>query len=102
MHPAGAERGTTVTTPAEQRVLQLMIRVGGLPRLFKAAQKGKLARVNAHLATDGVDVDQTDACGVTPLAIAAKNGFVDVIGALLGAGADPNRADAEQGYTPLL
>ncbi len=45
--------------------------------------------------------NQTDAKGGTPLFIAAKNGHIDVVNALITAKADVNKALTTDGCTPL-
>jgi ankyrin repeat protein len=61
--------------------------------LHYAARQGAKGAVQA-LAGKGVDVNQADPDGVTPLIYATINGHYDTAALLLEKGADPNRADA--------
>ena len=49
----------------------------------------------------GADMNKTDIKGVTPLLVASRHGYVDIVKLLIGAGADPNGAD-NKGVTPVL
>lgn len=68
--------------------------------LRAAASRGDLAAVEAALE-DAVPVDAANEYGATPLILAAMNGHVEVVQALLQAGADPQRADTFYQRTPL-
>ncbi len=73
--------------------------VEGETLLGEAAQSGNVELVLLVLAQT-TNVDQQDVDGRTPLLIASYNGHVDVVKALLSAGADPNVASNEF-MTPL-
>ncbi len=74
--------------------------------IFWASIMGDLARVKALLAEEaGAAISQTDAdhvlgAGLSPLHLAAQGGHLDVMAALLDAGAKINARDA-RGYSPL-
>lgn len=67
--------------------------------LTSAALRGNVAHVKTLLATTSAD---TSADGWPPLIWAARAGRVEVMTLLLDAGADPNRPDPRQGWTPLM
>jgi len=67
-------------------------------RLLAMAGKGDAAGIAAALR-DGADVNAADSEGRTSLYIASREGHVDVIKALVAAGADVHRA--RDGHTPL-
>lgn len=67
------------------------------PLLF-AARSGDLASVRL-LVEFGADVNDTDAWGISATNFATHSDFLDVVGFLLEAGADPNLA--EPGFAPL-
>ena len=69
-------------------------------QLHAAAGKGDVAAVAALLAT-GADVDAATDRGVTPLYIAAEQGYLELVKLLLERGANPDVKDLEWGRTPL-
>jgi uncharacterized protein len=66
--------------------------------LMFAARSGDLESARLLLAA-GAKVDDADAWGVSATAMAAHGGFTELVGFLLGKGADPNAAGA--GFAPL-
>ncbi|KAJ1462882.1 ankyrin repeat-containing domain protein [Pelagophyceae sp. CCMP2097] len=70
-------------------------------RMFLAAENGHVALVEDLLA-QGCDTHSRDANGLTAACAAAANGHVDVLGALLRAGAAVNQATGDRGYTLLI
>ncbi|MDF1655227.1 MAG: ankyrin repeat domain-containing protein [Coxiellaceae bacterium] len=63
-----------------------------IKELYDAARDGNVEAVNTFIA-DGVDVNQVGSrTGATPLYIAAQEGHADVVGQLLAADADVERA----------
>ena len=72
---------------------------GGWTALMYAAREGADAATRA-LAESGADLDAAGPDGITPLMLAIINAHYDVAATLLGAGADPNRAD-QVGMTAL-
>lgn len=68
-------------------------------RFFDAARRGELAVIQ-ELLEEGVAVDAKTRYGATALSFAAEKGHVDVVRALLAAGADPNVKDSFYGSTP--
>ena len=73
---------------------------GSMPALTLAAQAGNLPAVQVLLEAlrgqDGFEVDEADAdVGVTALMAAASGGHAAVVEALLAAGANPKRKDAD-------
>lgn len=69
-------------------------------RLREAARTGDVVTVTS-LIQNGADVDASDDYGVTALAMAARQGHVDVAQLLLDADADPNRKDSFYKASPL-
>jgi len=69
-------------------------------KLRLAAADGNLLRVETFLG-QGVNVQTADEGGVTPLFLAAKNGYRDVVTLLLKQGAVVNSA-RQDGVTPLF
>ena len=57
--------------------------------LLKVAAKGDTERV-LHLIADGAEIDLTNEKGWTPLVVAAFNQHMDIVKALISAGADVN------------
>ncbi|XP_015759142.1 PREDICTED: transient receptor potential cation channel subfamily A member 1 homolog isoform X2 [Acropora digitifera] len=72
----------------------------GLSPLHYAASKGNLTAVRELLQCDGIKIDQKDASRSTPLHCAAADGAVEVVKALLDAGADVTARDNEE-RTPI-
>ena len=68
--------------------------------LFSATEFGNSAAVAVLLEASGGVVDPRDESGATPLIVAAIQGQVEIIKALLDLGADANAAD-DQGCTAL-
>ena len=65
-----------------------------MTNLTMAARDGKLAKVKAYLEAGATCIDKGDENGVTPLNIAAWKGHLEVVQALLAAGAmvdQPNK-----------
>jgi hypothetical protein len=75
-------------------------RVGKSSYLHRAAGQGRLDLVKRFIADEANDLNLLDEKGMTPLHHAVFGGHVDVINALLDAGANPN-VQAEHGITPL-
>ncbi len=81
--------------------------------LHEAAAGGDLQRVNAMLksftqptapgqpALPAPEIDARDDAGKTPLLLAVEGGHEPIVAALLGAGADPNRAGSD-GTSPVF
>ncbi|OCH94742.1 hypothetical protein OBBRIDRAFT_77332 [Obba rivulosa] len=64
--------------------------------LWKACSEGDLENANLLLKeASQADLEVKDQDGVTPLIIAVKNGYVDIVKVLLDRGADPNNASSE-------
>ena len=75
--------------------------LAGSPReLLLAARSGDLAEVE-RLVEGGLDVDAGDNWGTTPLALAARNGQVEVARYLLDKGADPGARETFFGASVL-
>lgn len=71
--------------------------------LYKACEKGDLQAVQDALNADGVDVNETNTRGVTPLIIASEEGHTEVVKLLLQTGGiDVNQAETKYGCTPLI
>lgn len=81
-------------------------------RLYSAALVGNLDETKAELQKTGVDVNQTNKCGMTPLMYAAFGGHFMVAEELLKAGADVHKVDkynqsplyfaSEKGFSDLV
>ena len=69
------------------------------PLLFDAVKSGNLSQLNAAL--QGAEVNAAGEGGVTPLMLAASLGQLDMVKALLAAGADVSVRD-EREYTALM
>ncbi len=73
---------------------------GGLSAIHLAAREGQTSTVMA-LLDGGVDIDMPSAAdNITPMLMAAINGYFDLVADLLERGADPNLA-SDAGATPL-
>jgi ankyrin repeat protein len=70
------------------------------PSLVDAVKDGRAQEVRALLKQKAIDVNQAAVDGTTALHWAAQRGDADLVGLLLGAGADPRRAN-RYGVTPL-
>lgn len=68
--------------------------------LINAVENGDSTTVRV-LINNGMDVNDWDEYGTTPLMIAASNGHTDIVRLLLNAGADVN-VQSEYGYTALI
>lgn len=95
--PATAQPATDATTdsaalPTPERRQEL---------LFEAARLGRVDMI-APLLQSGADIDGLDARGFTPLILAAYNGQMAAVEALLAAGADACKPDAGQGNTAQM
>ena len=71
--PAGSGKGTKITQASRN--------------LLEAAEDGNLRCVQAAL-NDGADSNTSDEYGWTPLHLAARNGYKDIVEILLRAGAN--------------
>jgi ankyrin repeat protein len=80
------EAGTTYAKPSE-----LELFTGNI--LLNAAFHGDIRSVLTILNTKGVDVNYSNANGVTVLQLATMRGHNDVVGVLLESGADVDRVD---------
>ncbi|CCW19078.1 Ankyrin [Sphingobium indicum BiD32] len=69
--------------------------------LFEAAKLGRTDLIPA-LVKAGGDVNAYEARGFTPLILAAYNGQAAAVDALIAAGADPCKPDANQGNTAQM
>jgi ankyrin repeat protein len=69
--------------------------------LTVAASAGRLDEVE-RLLSGGVEADEADGNGLTPLIWALREGRVGVVEALLAAGADPELRGGGNGWTPLV
>lgn len=112
---AGADRkarnkeGQTAADIAMNRgFIALSLSLGGsLPpagtplHLFAAVKSGNLKEVESAIAS-GVDVNSRDGERHTPLMLAAEKGHLDIVRALIKAGADLDAAAEKKGATPLL
>ena len=72
----------------------------GLTTILEAARQGDLTRVEDELRRDSSLARGSNDIGMTPLHAAANNGHLDVVRALLGAGA-PVDAIMGDGYRPI-
>jgi ankyrin repeat protein len=69
-------------------------------KLIEAAKSGNVTEVRAIAQQHAELINQRDKLGATALHYAAFGGHRDVVGALVGQGADINAADGEFGATP--
>jgi ankyrin repeat protein len=70
--------------------------------LWEAAQQGNCVMIEKLIRQEkGIDINQADTNGYTPLYWAAENSHTKAVQLLLELGADINQAD-NNGYTPLL
>jgi ankyrin repeat protein len=69
--------------------------------LFEAAKLGRVDLIPL-LVKNGADVNAYEARGFTPLILAAYNGQAAAVDALLAAGADACKPDAQQGNTAQM
>lgn len=69
--------------------------------LFDAASTGRTDMIDA-LVQAGADVNAYDPRGFTPLILAAYNGHLDTVEALIGRKADACKPDATQGNTAQM
>src|SRR5262245_34353280 len=60
--------------------------------LTYACTIGKMFMVKQAI-NEGANVNETDEDGITPLHVAAENGYVEIVELLLNYGADQNRRD---------
>jgi len=79
--------------PHGQSEYNLEIPHGGNTALMFAAREGSIAAAR-HLIAAGADVNDTNAWGVSATTMAAHAGFGELVELLLGAGANPNAAEA--------
>ena len=70
-------------------------------RLLSAADHGDLEHLNNLLAA-GVDVNIHAMNGITPLMVASRQGHIEIVRALLEAGADPDIQDNFGGRSALM
>ncbi len=87
-----ADAATAAALPTLERRQEL---------LFEAARLGRVDMI-APLLQSGADIDGVDARGFTPLILAAYNGQMAAVEALLAAGADACKPDAGQGNTAQM
>ena len=104
---AGADKNASGTvleyyalTPQEGGTPKVATPKGGMVVLHYAARQGSLGAVRM-LVEKGVEIDQADPDGVTPLIYAIINGHYDTAAYLLEKGANPNLADS-YGRTALF
>ena len=57
------------------------------------SKNGNLDGLNELIAEGGVDVNESDDMGITPLHEASNNGLFEVVNVLLAAGAEVNKTD---------
>jgi ankyrin repeat protein len=69
--------------------------------LFDAATMGRTDMI-APLLTAGADINGYDSRGFTALILAAYNGHIDTVNALIAAKADPCKPDVTQGNTAQM
>ncbi|MDE0650398.1 MAG: ankyrin repeat domain-containing protein, partial [Gammaproteobacteria bacterium] len=84
-------------------VLAVVLAVGAAPPqdgLLDAAREGDATAVRA-LLEDGVDPNLAQGDGLTALHLAAREGHLEVVGILIGAGAETGAATRIGDYTPL-
>lgn len=75
----------------------------GFTPLISAATAGDIVSVNMLLAVDGINVNAMSPCGWSSLHHAAGAGYLEVIAALLNAGADVDSVEGpDETYTALM
>ncbi|QJU60696.1 ankyrin repeat domain-containing protein [Sphingomonas sp. AP4-R1] len=89
---AGAAPAPATALPPPERRQEL---------LFEAAKLGRTDLIPL-LVQNGADVNAYEARGFTPLILAAYNGQAAAVEALIAAGADPCKPDANQGNTAQM
>ncbi|MET0365253.1 MAG: ankyrin repeat domain-containing protein [Sphingobium sp.] len=89
---AGAAPAPAVALPPPERRQEL---------LFEAAKLGRTDLIPL-LVKEGADINAYESRGFTPLILAAYNGQAEAVEALLKAGADPCKPDANQGNTAQM
>ena len=75
---------------------------GSKDRFFAAVRDGNVDRVGDLLSHEIVDVDMTDEVGATALMIAAMTGHLDIVKLVLDLGAELDKQDKVNGWTPLM
>ncbi|WP_083671792.1 ankyrin repeat domain-containing protein [Sphingomonas montana] len=96
---ATAAPGAPATPPAAPATLPSPERRQQL--LFEAARLGR-ADLIGPLVKAGADIDSRDDRGFTPLILAAYNGQLATVDALIARGADACRPDRDQGNTAQM
>ncbi len=74
---------------------------GIISPLLQAVIDNNPAKVDELIAR-GVDLNQTNNVGETPVYAASQKGYLDILGRLIAAGADINQAKTDNGATPLF
>ena len=75
----------------------------GFTPLISAATAGDIVSVNMLLAVDGINVNAMSHCGLSSLHHAAAGGYLEVIAALLNAGADVDSVEGpDETYTAIM
>ncbi|CAM9923386.1 unnamed protein product, partial [Phaeothamnion confervicola] len=72
----------------------------GADPIHDAASSGSVSEVQRILGADPTAWRKIDKSGMTPLLLAVREGQVDMVTFLLGAGADPNQT-SPQNWSPL-
>jgi hypothetical protein len=71
------------------------------PRIAIAARDGDIATLNEAMKANPEEIERPQQ-SYSPLQLAILGGHIEAVRILLKAGADPNRADDEDGDTPLI